>query len=311
MSCALTASELFAESARKPARVGVLSSTAPDVRSAYWEAFKNGMSKLGWTEGRDVIYVYRYTRGDSTRFEPLAIELVAEKPDLIYAGTQAAALAVKKATREIPIVFALASDPVASGLAASLAKPGGNATGLTGTGIDMRTKTLELLKEVRPQMRSVALLVSRGLLGQETINDIEPAARRMGITLETIVVANQDELEKALRSLAGKKVDGVVFQAAGMMARNKIAARLAELRLPAVYSFSEIVDSGGLLSYGADITGNYRRAAIYVDRILKGAKPADLPVEQPMTYELAVNVKTAHLGHFWRRVPHSVRIERS
>lgn len=295
----------YAQPARKPVRVGVLSSASPEARSTYWDAFKNGMAKLGWVEGRDVSYVYRYTRGDSTRFKALASELVSEKPDLIFAGTQTAALAVKSATREIPIVFAFVTDPVGSGLVASLARPGGNATGLSGTSIEMTTKGLELLKEIHPQLRRVAIWVPRGEFWQQMVGEMEQAARPRGIQIEAVVVGNQDEMEKSLQSVAGKRVDGAMFHATGMMvARQRIAARMAELRLPAIYPFSEIVAAGGLISYGVEIADNYRRAAGYVDRILKGAKPADLPVEQPSTFELVVNRKAAHaLGI---KIPQSV-----
>jgi putative ABC transport system substrate-binding protein len=250
--------------------------------------------------------VYRYTRGDSTRFDALAAELVSEKPDLIFAGIQASAVAAKKATRDIPIVFAFVADPAGSGLVASLARPGGNATGLAGASVEMSTKRLELLKEIRPRLRNAALIVARGALGDQTRREIERAARPMGVKVNAIAVGNQAELEKALSSLAGMKAEGLLFLAGGMMARNLIAKRVADLRLPAVYSVSEMIVSGGLLSYGADLMEHYRHAAEYVDRILKGAKPADLPVELPRTFELAVNLKTARAQGI--EIPQSVLI---
>jgi len=284
---------LRAQPAGRPARVGVLSSTSPEARSAFWDAFKDGMAKLGWVEGRNVTYVYRYTRGDASRFDALASELVAEKPDLVYAGIEAAAVAVKRATRDIPIVFGFVNDPVGSGLVASLARPGGNATGLASNSFELNNKRLELLREVRPQLRVVAWIGGRGLEGDRSRREIERAARLLGTKVDSTAVGNQSEMEKALSSLAGKKVDGLLFLAGGILGRNVIVDRVAALRLPAVYAISELVESGGLMSYGADLAGNYRYAATYVDRILKGAKPADLPVELPTTYELVVNLRAA------------------
>lgn len=159
-SAVLGASTAFAQVTRKPARIGVLSSGTPEARQEFWGKFKEGMAALGWVEGRDVVYIYRYTQGDSSRFDALAKELVAEKPDLIFAGTQLAAMAAKRASRTIPIVFAFVSDPIHSGLAASLARPGGNATGLSNLTLDVSAKYLELLKDIQPRLRSVAVVTS-------------------------------------------------------------------------------------------------------------------------------------------------------
>jgi len=284
---------LHAQSARKPARIGVLSSSSPESRSTFWEAFKDGMAKRGWIEGRDVTYIYRYARGDSSRFDALAAELVAEKPDVIFASTQSAALAVKRATREIPIVFALVNEPVETGLVASLARPGGNATGLTGASVETRTKTLELLREIVPKLRRIAVLVSPGELGKQDLRSVGLAARTMHIEVDAMVVGNQDELNKALQWLGGKRPDGVLLLVTGVITRGDVAKRMTELRLPAIYPISEWVRAGGLISYGVELSDNFRRAAEYVDRILKGTKPGDLPVQQPTVFELAVNLKTA------------------
>lgn len=284
---------LNAQSAQKPARIGVLSSASPESRSTFWEAFKDGMAKRGWIEGRDLTYIYRYARGDSSRFDPLAAELVAEKPDLIFASTQPAALAVKRATREIPIVFSTVNEPVETGLVASLARPGGNATGLTGATVETRTKTLELLREIVPKLRRIAVLVSPGELGKQDLRSVELAARIMHIEVDAMVVGNQEEMNKALQLLGGKRLDGVLFLVTGVVTRGDVAKRMTELRLPAIYPISEMVTAGGLISYGVELSDNFRRAAEYVDRILKGTKPADLPVQQPTVFHLAVNLKTA------------------
>ena len=290
---ALALTSAFAQPVRKPARIGVLSSTSPDARSSFWFAFKDGMAKLGWIEGRDVNYIYRYTRGDSTRFDALAAELVAEKPDLIFAGSQSAAVSAKRATREIPIVFGMAVEPVTSGLVANLARPGGNATGLTGISVETRAKTLELLREIRPQARQVAVVIAPGEIGRQTLMHIEQAARSVGIEVRPLFVGNPVELDKSLQALADTRPDGVLFLGTGMTSRQKVTRRMTELKLPAIYFLSEMVVAGGLASYGAELSDNFRRAANFADRILKGAKPADLPVEQPTKFELFVNQKTA------------------
>ncbi len=295
----------FAQPARKPARIGVLSSSDPDFRSVFWVQFTQGMARLGWVEGRDVAYVYRYSRGDNRRFPALAAELVAEKPDLIFAGTQTAAVAVRRATNTIPIVFAYAQEPVGGGLVASLARPGGNATGLSSLSADLSVKHLELLKEIQPQLRRAAVVVSATPLGQERLDVLEPAARAIGARLEVVRFAAEDEIDRVLDRMAHSRPDGVLMYGS-VVERRKIVAYMAKLRLPAVYGVSEMVVAGGLLSYGAEIGDNYRRAADYVDKILKGAKPADLPVQQPVTFELVVNLKAAREQGI--RIPQSILV---
>jgi putative tryptophan/tyrosine transport system substrate-binding protein len=300
---ALFSAHLLHAQPRKPVRIGVLSSTSPEARSTWWDACKDGMARLGWVEGRDVTYSYRYTRGDPSRFDALAAELVAEKPDLIFAGVTPAAVAAKKATREIPIVFSFVPDPVGRGLVASLARPGGNLTGISGTSLEMRAKGLELLKEIRPNLRVVAVIVNR-TGGEHVFREIEHAAGPLGIKVEPVWSPSEDDVDTALTSLSGRKFDGAIFQTGGMLVREKIAARMAELKLPTIYPLSEIVVSGGLLSYGVDLADNYRRAAGYADRILKGAKPGDLPVEQPAKFDLVVNLKAARAQGI--KIPQSV-----
>jgi len=294
-----------AQPARKPARIGVLSSSNPETRSSFWEKFTEGMTKLGWVEGRDVTYVYRYSRGDTKRFPALAAELVAEKPDLIFAGTQSAAVAARRSSNTIPIVFAYVQDPVGGGLVASLARPGANATGLASLGTDISVKHLELLKEIQPQLRRAAVVVAATPLGQERLDVLEPAARVIGIRLEVVRFAATDEIDRVLERMAHSRPDGVLMYAS-VIERRKIAAHMAKLRLPAVYALSEMVVAGGLISYGAELGDNYRRAADYVDKILKGAKPADLPVQRPVTFELVVNLKAAREQGI--RIPQSILV---
>jgi putative ABC transport system substrate-binding protein len=305
-SALLSAPLLHAQVQRRPARIGVLSSNTPEARSHFWDAFRQGMLKLGWVEDRDVTYFYRYTRGNPRRFDELAQELVAEKPDLLFAGTGAAALAAKRATRDVPIVFAFALDPVESGLVASLAKPGGNATGLTGNSLELRTKLLELLKEVRPRLRRVAVVVARTGLGQEVYGHTARAASAMGIELRAIEMDTAVDVVKAFDIVAQMKPDAVIWQAPVMLSRQNVAQHAADLQVPTIYSVSEVVEAGGLMSYGVDVADNYRRAAAYVDRILKGDKPADLPVEQPTKFDLVVNLKAARAQGI--KIPQSILV---
>lgn len=295
----------FAQPARKPARIGVLSSSNPEFRSAFWEKFTQGMATLGWLEGRDVTYVYRYSRGDPKRFPALAAELVAEKPDLIFAGTQSAAVAVRRSTKTIPIVFAYATDPEGGGLVASLAHPGGNATGLASLGRDISVKHIELLKEIQPQLRRAAVAVSATPLGQEQLDLLESVARAIGVGLEAIRYSAAGDIDRVLDAVARSRPDGVLMYV-GSVERRKVVAHMAKLRLPVVYPISEMVSVGGLISYGAELGDNYRRAAEYVDKILKGAKPADLPVQRPVTFELVVNLKAAREQGI--RIPQSILV---
>ena len=281
---------VMAQQPGKMVRIGVLSSTSPDARSAYGDAFKDGMATRGWREGRDVTYVYRYTLGDSTKFNSLAIELVSEKPDLIFAPTQAAALAVKRATHEIPIVFGFATDPVGSGLVTSLRRPGGNATGVSSLTTELSGKHIELLREIQPRLRRVAVLHLK--VYEQDYHEAERVARKMDVELHSILVADQNELGPAFESIARMKPDAVLV-IGFVIAMRQIVEGMAKLRVPALYRIPEYVVAGGLMSYGASIAENYRLAASYADRILKGAKPADLPVEQPSMFELALNLKTA------------------
>lgn len=298
---------LHAQPSRKPARVGVLSSTAPETRSVFWDAFRNEMAKLGWTEGRDLAYVYRYARGDQSRFDTLSAELVAEKPDLIFATTGNAAVAVKRATRDIPIVFGFVGDPVGAGLVASLAKPGGNATGMASLGIEVSSKYLQLLKEVRPQLRRVAVLLA-GDASARTIDGYERAGRTLGIDLDLVKIDDPKDFGRAFESIARKRPEGVVV-AAGLLVieRRMVSERVASLRVPAIYPITEFVSAGGLMSYSAELADNLRRAAGYVDRILKGAKPADLPVEQPRNFELVINLRAAQEQGI--RIPQSLLLQ--
>jgi putative tryptophan/tyrosine transport system substrate-binding protein len=303
-SVAVPVPSAFAQVTRRPVRIAVLSSTTPEARSVFWEKFKQELTALGWIEGRDVVYVYRYTRGDSARFDPLAAELVAEKPDLFFAATDRAAAAAKRVTASIPIVFAYVTDPVSSGLVASLARPGGNATGLSSLFAETSVKHLELLKELQPRLRRVTVVALATPLGQRAMKATRERAQSMGAEVHTVSYAGTGKPDEVLEEVAGSRADGVLFLNSPFIERRKFTESIAKLRVPAVYGASEMVEAGGLVAYGAERGDNFRRAADYVDRILKGAKPGDLPVQQPQVFELAVNLKAAReLGI---AIPHSV-----
>ena len=282
----------LAQVTHRPVRIGVLSSTSPEARSRFWNAFKDGMTKLGWVEGRDISYVFRYTRGDQSKFHALAVELVAEKPDLLFAGTQVAAEALRRATRTIPIVFAFVGDPVTSGLVASFARPGGNATGLTGVGPDLLAKLVELLHEIAPKANHLTAVIGINLEEMQ-LAAVQSAAKKLGLVITVARVKEAAAAEKLVQAFEAKPPEAVLFVYTPVLMRDVLMERMTKLRVPAVYTVPLMVEAGGLASYGADLADNFRRAAEYADRILRGAKPADLPVQQPTKFELAVNLKTA------------------
>lgn len=270
----------------------------------FWDAFKDAMVKFGWVEGRNLTYVYRYTYGDPSRFNALAAELIAEKPDLIFTGSVGAAVAVKQATRDIPIVFGYVADPIGTGLIASLARPGGNATGMSSLGIDLVSKQLELLREIQPRLRRVVALA----LGTAGSAEFQRAGRAFGIKVEVLKIDSPGNIDKAFDALSARRPDGLVVLPGGAahIILRQFTERVAGLRIPAIYTLDQFVVAGGLVSYGPDFVDSFRRSAGHVGRILKGARPAELPVEQPRTFELVVNMKTARaLGI---RIPQSVLV---
>lgn len=281
----------------KMARIGYLASNL--ANRGPLEAFRQGLRDLGYVEGRNVVIEYRDAQG---KLEPLAIlaaELVALKVDVIVASSTAAALAAKQATNVIPIVFGTVPDPVAAGLIASLARPGGNVTGLSNLNADLVGKCLEYLTQVVAGVNRVAILWQPGAFGERTEREMlkaaENAARTLGIGWQFVEARGPGDIDKAFSEIASARPDALAVLVSGMLLGER--ARLVELaarnRLPAVYTFKELVDAGGLMSYGPSLSDLFRRAASYVDKILKGARPADLPVEQPIKLELAINLKCA------------------
>jgi putative ABC transport system substrate-binding protein len=284
----------FAE-AQQPAKVrkiGVLRADSPPNLSA--ETFQQAMRDLGYIEGKNIVIEYRYAEGKVARLSNLAEELVRLNVDVIWALGPAVSHA-KNATKTIPIVITHVSDPVGSGLVASLARPGGNITGLSGVGPELGGKRLELLKEVIPKLSRVAFFGNSTAPAQAQLREIELAAGELGVKIQYLDVPSPKEIEPALLAASKGRAQAV------LITRNPVTAihfaRIAELavknRLPTMYADREFVEAGGLMSYGPDHIFLYRRVAVYVDKILKGTKPADLPVEQPMKFEFVINLKTA------------------
>jgi putative ABC transport system substrate-binding protein len=253
------------------------------------------LRELGWTEGRNLAIEPRYAGGAPDRFDALAAELVRLKVDLILVSGVSATLAARKATSSIPVVMAGAGDPVAFGLVESLAHPGGNITGLSDTpGREIEGKRLELLREAVPRMSRVALILDS--TARRDPDPIHAAARALGLTLfVSLETTDPDEFRKTFVAMKRDRADALYAPETPVNARHRdlITALAAEYRLPAIYGSREFVDAGGLMSYGTSFVHLYRRAAVYVDRILRGTRPADLPVEQPARLELAVNLRAA------------------
>ncbi len=286
-----------AQQAVKVARIGYLAGSLaafPQLR----EAFIQGLRDLGYVEGRNLVIEYRSPEGKPERLPALAAELVALKVDVIVAAGTPQPLAAKQATRTIPIVFAGASDPVASGLVTSLARPGGNVTGLSLLLPELVGKTLEQLKQAIPGVNRVAVLWQPGL-GERTEKDLlkgaEAAGRALGVRLQFVEARGPADFDRAFSDMTKARSDALTVLGSNMflIERRRLVALAAKNRLPAVYPLREWVDVGGLMAYGANLADLFRRAATYVDKILKGAKPADLPVEQPTKFELVINLKTA------------------
>jgi putative ABC transport system substrate-binding protein len=287
-----------AQQAGKVPRIGFLSLTSPSDRPFLLDAFRQRLRELGWVEGQNIVIDYRYAEDRVDRLPDLAAELVRLKVDLIVAsaGTQVAT-AAKNATETIPIVMIFVRDPVGTGLIASLARPGGNVTGDAGTaGMEIFAKQLELLKETVPKIRRVAILSNpTNAYHQLAIREVNVAARSLGVQLQILEARGPNEFDAAFAAMAKERVGAllVVSDAILNSHRTRLADLAARSRLPAAYGVRESVEAGGLMSYGPSLLDSHRRAATYVDKILKGAKPAELPVEQPTKFELVINLKTA------------------
>jgi putative ABC transport system substrate-binding protein len=280
-------------------RIGVLlylQEDDPEART-YVAAFLQGLQKLGWIVGRNVQIDYRWTAGDADRVRKYAAELIALAPDVILTAGSAHVGPLQQATRSVPIVFVQATDPVGAGLVNSLARPGGNATGFTNFELDISTKWLELLKQVAPRLTRVAVLRDpANPSGTGQFGAIQAVAPSFGVEeVRPVGLHDAGEIERGVTAFARESNGGLIVTPSGLAIahREPIVKLAARHRLPAIYPFRYFVTDGGLISYGPEVVDQYRRAAGYVDRILKGTKPADLPVQQSMKFELAINLKTA------------------
>ena len=288
----------FPASAQQPAkipRIGFLTGS-PTVFPGRIEAFRQGLRELGHVEGKNLVIEWRYAEGKLDRLPALAAELVRLKVDIIVSGGPTITGFLKDATTTIPIVMGFDTDPVGNGLVASLARPGGNITGLSVLSPELGGKRLEILKEVVPKLSRVGVLGSSTLPGNaQTLKETELAAGALGVKLQYFDVLNPKEIEAAFRRTVEGRADALLAQGSGILNayRTKVVDLAVKRRLPGMYYAAEFVDAGGLMFYGVDFADLFHRAATYVDKILKGAKPADLPVEQPKKFELIINLKAA------------------
>jgi putative ABC transport system substrate-binding protein len=289
-----------AQQPKKVSRIGYLSSGNSATESVRSEPIRLALRELGYIEGQNIAIEYRYAEGKRDRYPELAAELVRLKVDVIVAaGGSVVIRPAMNASKTIPIVMVgTGADPVEAGLIESLARPGGNVTGITNLSRELGGKRLELLKEAVPKVARVEVLYDPASPGfaSEVKEDLPVAARALGLTVRSWEVRDADDLERVFAALSKERPDGLYVPGGGQLTGangKRIAGFALKSRLPSMYQSKAAVDAGGLMSYGADLADSYRRVAYYVDRILKGAKPADLPVEQPTKFELVINLKTA------------------
>src|SRR5215831_6228166 len=289
------ASFVDAQQTGKVPRIGFLDNSTASSSAVFLEAFRQELSKLGWIEGKNITIEYRFAEQKPERLSELAAELVRFKVDLLVTSGGTTPLAAKKATSTIPIVMTQSTDSVGEGLVASLARPGGNITGNASLASELNTKRLEILKDAVPGLSRVGLL--RGAAVSVQWKEIRPAALALKVKLEEIDTNLVDTkgLESFFKTAKEKQVGAIMWPSGRRFfgERKRIVELAGKYRLPAIYPQKEYVDEGGLMSYGEDVTDQYRRAAVYVDKILKGAKPADLPVQQATKFEFVINLKAA------------------
>jgi len=297
--CSLLLAPCSAVDAQQPTkirRIGFLAGTKPAPVAARVAAFRQGLRELGYVEGKNIIVEYRYAEGKADRERELAAELARLKVDVIVSAGPTVTRALKEATSTIPIVMGQDGNPVASGLVASLARPGGNITGLSNLSPELSGKRLELLKEIVPKLSLVTVIGSSNEPDTpQILKEMELAAGALKVKLQYLDVLSSKDIETAFQAAAKARADGVVMLGSVVFNthRIQIVELAAKSRLPATYTRPEYVEDGGLMTYGPSINDLFRRAATYVDKILKGAKPADLPVEQPTKFEFVINLKTA------------------
>jgi putative ABC transport system substrate-binding protein len=286
-----------AQQAKKVPRIGFLGAASASVAAGTIEAFRQGLRELGYVEGKNIIIDWRHHEGKLDRLPALATELVRLKVDVIITSGPPSTRAAKEATTTIPIVMAQDRDPVGSGFVASLARPGGNITGLSRLAPELSGKQVELLKQIVPKLSRLAVFGTSTTLGTaQALKEIELTAGALGVTLQYLDVLSAQDIEPAFRAASKGRSDAVLMMMEGAVASSRqteIAALAVKNRLPVIYGNEPYVEAGGLISYGVNFNDLYRRAATYVDKILKGAKPADLPVERPTKFELVINLEIA------------------
>jgi putative ABC transport system substrate-binding protein len=291
-----TAPPADAQTAKKVPRVGVLAGGSAVSDAARIGALRQGLRELGYVEGKNIILESRYADGKLDRLSELAAELVRLKVDIIVTAGPSATRLTKQATTTIPVVMAQDSDPVGSGFVASLARPGGNITGLSRLTPELSGKQLELLKEIVPSLSRLAVFGNSTQPGNtQSLNEVELAARPLRVQVQYLDISGPKDIETAFRAASKGRAQAVLVLSSPVLfsQRTQVIDLAAKSRLPAIYYALEFAEGGGLMTYGPSITDLFRRAATYVDKILKGAKPADIPVEQPKKFELIINLKTA------------------
>ena len=285
-----------AEQKKQMPEIGYLSSVTPSGNLAYDEAFRHGLRDLGYIEGRNVTIEYRYAEGKLDRLPELAAQLVHLKVDLIVAPYTPTAVTAQEATKTIPVVFAIVADPLGVGLVASLAHPGANLTGTTTLNAELASKRLEILKEIVPKISRVAVLYNpTDQSNVVSLKEQQRLAAALGLTVQPFGVSGPKDFDHVFSMLSGRVTDAIYVQAGSLTLthRSQIVDLVVKTRLPAMYGESGFVEAGGLISYAANFAERFYRVATYVDKILRGANPADLPVEQPTKFELIINLKTA------------------
>jgi putative ABC transport system substrate-binding protein len=294
LGAAMAAARVRAQQKAMPV-IGVLGSGSPGLSAANLAAFHQGLGETGYVEGQNVAIEYRWAEGRYDRLPGLAADLVGDKVDVAATAGTPSVLAAKSATSTIPIVFASA-DPVEGGVIASLSRPGGNLTGVSGMNTEMTAKRLELLSELVPQAKVIALLVNPdNAIAERIIREVEEAARAKGLQLHILKTGTESEIDAAFATLVQLRAGALVVASDSFFGsrREQLVALASRHAVPAIYDFREYAASGGLISYGPSRAGTWRMMGIYAGKILKGAKPADLPVQQPTTFELVINLNTA------------------
>ena len=286
-----------AQQPKKLPRIGYLTAGSASVAASNVEAFRQGLQQSGYVEGKDILVEWRYADGKRDRLRELADELVRMKVDVIVTASTPSIRAVQQATKTVPIVMANVGDPVAQGFVASLARPGGNITGFTNLSPDVSTKRLELLKEASPKLVRVAIIWNAPQHGP-AMKQLEVSAPSLHLRLQPVEVHVPDDLESAIETMTRERTEGFITLPNPLLrqderSRKQIVEFALRQKIPSMHEAGEYVLTGGLMAYGPDERNNYRRAASHVDKILKGAKPAELPVEQPTKFELVINLKTA------------------